>query len=130
MLHHVAQRASYHPATLAWHSHFLNILANRRHATPSDASSAGVWRPILLPYVPVGPASALRFNYYQEHEWTPSVKILSQQLTRRTKTGTATIRDPVPTFLTNSRTSAEPGDRDDSPMSAAYHIALGAKHSN
>ena len=31
ILHHVAQRASYHPDTLAWQSHFLSILANREN---------------------------------------------------------------------------------------------------
>ena len=117
MLHHVAQRATYHPGTLAWQRRFLGILANRRHATPSGASSAGV------------PYYSLTFPY-QENEWISSVSILCQQLARRTKTGTTTIRDLVPTFLTNSHTSAAPGDRGDSPRAAAYRIALGAKHIN
>ena len=112
MLHHVAQPTSYHPATLAWQSRFLSILAERRHATPSDASSAGV------------PYYSLKFPY-QEHEWTSSMNILRRQLDHRIETGTTTIRDLVPTFLTSSYT-----DRNDSSMDAAYHIALGAKHTN
>jgi hypothetical protein len=52
------------------------------------------------------------------------------QLTRRIKTGTTTIRDLVPAFLTSSNTPVTPSDRDDSPRDAAYHIALGAKHTN
>ena len=51
--------------------------------------------------------------------------ILRRQLDHRIETGTTTIRDLVPTFLTSSYT-----DRNDSSMDAAYHIALGAKHTN
>jgi hypothetical protein len=60
MLHHVAQRSSYHPATLAWQRHFLDVLVNQRHTTPSVASSAGV------------PHYSSTFPY-QEHEWTASI---------------------------------------------------------
>ena len=50
VLHHVAQLSSYHPATLAWQRHFLNILSNQRHSTPSGTLPAGV--PYYSPTLP------------------------------------------------------------------------------
>ena len=106
MLHHVAQLFSYHPATIAWQRHFLDILANQRHSTPSDASSAGV--PYYSPMIPYqGPTPAYRPPDPDGNNHHPAL---------------------VPTFLTSSYSSIAPRGRDDTPLAAAYHVALGAKH--